>query len=46
MVQMFIYENDIEAGTKIMDIPLETVYEFLIKKRLVQDRQSAIKLLT
>ena len=43
---MFCYENDIEGGTKITDVPLETVYEFLIKKRLVQDRQSATKLVS
>ena len=30
----------------VKDIPLSTVYEFLIKKRLVRDRQYAIKLVS
>jgi len=30
----------------VIDIPMATIYEFLIKKRLVRDRQFAIKLIT
>jgi hypothetical protein len=42
---MYSLDFGVENGTKILDVPLETVYEFLIKKRLVQDRQSATKLI-
>jgi hypothetical protein len=42
---MYILEHGGD-GSKLLDAPLETVYEFLIKKRLVQDRQSATKLVS
>lgn len=38
IVNMYILELDGENENKILDVPMETVYEFLIKKRLVQDR--------
>lgn len=38
-------QKDVDITT-LKNIPLNNVYEFMLKKRLVQDRPSAIKLVT